>query len=154
MLYPGYEVFLCSTGIGSDKHSVVATNITNHFRPVAAIKCQCDSLRGANGRSDDQKIRPRRLDRAQQIGNGGELVIIVVASGGQLVPCRSLDCTKFSQVTTHAGLRCLITFGGESGHERALRFRRSLQQQLSYRFATFLVVCVRHGLSRINMRIS
>jgi hypothetical protein len=38
MLDPGDEVFLCSTGIGSDKHRIVATYIADHFRPVAAIK--------------------------------------------------------------------------------------------------------------------
>jgi hypothetical protein len=151
---PGDEVFLCSTGFGSDKHRVVAANIADNFRPVAAIKCQRDSLRGAYGRPDDQKIGSRWLDRAQQIGHGGELVIIVATSGGKLVPCRSLDGAKLSQVTTDTGLRCLIAFSGKGGHERALRFGRSLQQQLSYRFATFLVVCVRHGLSRISMRIS
>jgi hypothetical protein len=81
MLYSCDEVLLCGAGFGGHKHGVVAADVADYFRPVAAIKRQRNALRGAYGCSDNQQIGAGRLDRTQQLGDSSQLVVIITMGG-------------------------------------------------------------------------
>ena len=85
MLYSCDEVFLCGARIGGDKDRVVSADVADHLGPVAAIKCECYPLCCADCGSNDQQIGPGGLNRSKQLGDGGQLIIVIVTCGRQLV---------------------------------------------------------------------
>jgi len=135
MLYSCDEVLLRGAGISGDKHSVVTANVANHFRPVAAVKRQRNPLCGAYCCSDNQQIGTGGLHRTQQLGDSGQLVVVITTSRRQFVAVCGLDGAKLPEVTTDTGLRGAVARFRQSGNERVLRFRRSLKQQLPNRVA-------------------
>ena len=54
----GYAALVGGAGSRSEDR-IVTANIADDFRPAAAIKCQCDPLRGTNSRFDNQQVGPR-----------------------------------------------------------------------------------------------
>lgn len=128
MLNPCNEVFLRGTGVGRNKYRIVAADVADHLGPAAAVKGECDSLCGADSRLDDQQVRARRMNGAEQVRDGTEMVQVVAAAGRQFVAPGGSYRAELTQVTADAGLCRLVTLGGEHSHQRALRFGRSLQQ--------------------------
>ncbi len=73
------QVFLRGAGLSGDKNRVIAADIADHLRPVAAIKGERNTLRGADGRFDHQQVGAGRVNVAQQFGDGGNLPVTVLA---------------------------------------------------------------------------
>lgn len=128
MLNPCNEVFLRGTGVGRNKYRVVAADVADHFRPIAAVKCERDSLCGADSRLDDEQVRARRMNGAQQVSDGTQMVYVAAATDRQFVAPGGPYCAQLTQVTADAGLCRAVTLGRKRGHQRALRFGRSLQE--------------------------
>ena len=151
MLNPGDEVFLRGARFGCHEDGIVAADIANNFRPVAAIKSEGNSLCSADRGSYDEQVGARGLNGSQQIANRAYVFVIVATARGQLVAVAGLDRTELFEVATDARLRRRIALCRQCRYERSLRSRRTLQQHLSYRITTFLMVSVGHSASRIDV---
>jgi hypothetical protein len=153
MLDPVNEVFLRDARFGCHEYGVIAADVADDLGPVAAIKRQSYALCRANCGSYDEQIRTCRLNAAQQLCDRSELIIIVMASGRQFIAGRRLNGGKLPKVSADARLGCVVAFRRQRRDDKALRFGRTLQQQLSYRFSALFVISVWHRTSRISMRI-
>ena len=76
----GNQFFLCRSGFGRDKYRVVTADVADHFRPVAAIECERDTLCRADGGSNHQQIRAGRAYFPQQGGDLGYLPVAGLVS--------------------------------------------------------------------------
>jgi len=128
VLDPGDEVFLCASGRGRNEYRVIATDIADYLGPVAAVKSECNTLRGTDSRFDNEQIRSGRLKCAQQLCYGRQLIIILPTAGKQFITCRRLYGAEFLEIATDTGLRRAKACGQQGSHNGALRFRRTFKQ--------------------------
>lgn len=99
------QYFLAGCRSGGDEDRVVAADVADHFRPVAAIERQRDPLGGADRGLDNGEIRPGRQNLAQELHDALQFLGGGPTVSRELVALPRLDCPEFAQVAAHARLR-------------------------------------------------